>query len=537
MENLLKVYPKAYNKVYVFYYIILGLNLILFALVTINYCLSFYTLNYMEENNPDIDLTGIQSFQFSSSLDDYEYKPGMSNLGKTGKIYLDCFIGECITYTLEDCSDTDSAGEDFTCIVYNHFEDHDCSNECRKTGFYECSNEFCDKYLEGMYEGSICLRDDERTTTNSCNADNLILNWKSLYYSRVNATTYGTYTYLNSAVSSNESCPYGKKNCGILDDLGNKLCYPNSESCPINFVTTNLNEISIYSGYYSTTIGDKAIYYTNKANDKKVFGGLFVDSDLMINYNDIDCKILDTSTISELLLHNYNKLYRNTLDFDPYDEEKDELDKRGKSYLKACVPGNGREKNITKIKELLVEFNLNITNNEKTIKPIKVLFIISYFISLPGYIISVIFLLVLLCSFNFQNNIESTIKCGCSEHKNKLLIIILIISHIFTISGSILSVINNHYNLFEGINLKFGSNIIKALFVINYIAFSLNILLILFICAFLIYLFKTPELGSDNISYTNNNISNKPLNSDFHSEQFEKKEYNPEDQIKGGLEE
>ena len=59
MEKLLKVYPRAYNKVYTFYYPILALNLILFALVTINYCLSFYTLNYLEENDPDIDLTGI----------------------------------------------------------------------------------------------------------------------------------------------------------------------------------------------------------------------------------------------------------------------------------------------------------------------------------------------------------------------------------------------------------------------------------------------------------------------------------------------
>jgi len=336
----------------------------------------------MEENNPDIDLTGIRSFQFSSSLDAYEYKPGMSNLGKTGKLYLDCFIGECITSTEEDCTDSD--GNDSTCTEYHHFEDHGCSNECRKTRFYECSKAYCYKY-EGKNEGSICLRDDdddELTSTNSCNADNLILNWKSLYYSRENATDYGDYTYLNSAVPSNESCPNGKRNCGFLDELGNKLCYPNSESCPINFVTTNLNEISMYSGYYSTNIGDKTIYYTNKAYDKKVFGGLFVDSDLMINYNDIDCKIL--------------------------------------------------------IEALLVSYSYII--------------IINY---------------IEICSFNFQNNIDSKFRCGCSEHKNKLLIIIIIISHIFTISGSILSVINNHYNLFEGINLQSGSNIIKALFVIN----------------------------------------------------------------------
>ena len=536
MENLLKVYPRAYNKIYVFYYIILALNLILFALVTINYCLSFYTLNYLEENDPDIDLTGIESFKFSSSSN-FEYSPGMSNLGKTGKIFLDCFVGECITTTTEICTDED--GNESTCTEFHYREDHDCSNECRKTRFYECSKTYCNKY-QGSYKSSNCHRDDdddEITKTNSCNADNLILNWKNLYYSRTNATTSGIYTYLNSAVPINESCPSGKRSCGILDELGNKLCYPNHENCPINFVTTNINEISGYSGYGSATIGNKIIYYTNKATDKEVFGGLFVDSDLKINYNDIDCKILDTSTISDLLLHNYNKLYRNTLDFDPYDEEKSELDKRGKSYLKACVPGNGREKNITKIKELLVEFNLNTTNNGKVIRPIKVLFIVSYFISLPGYIVSTIFLLILLCSFIIQNNIESIINFGCIEQKNKILIITLIISHIFTISGSILSLINNHYNLFEGIDLNLGSNVIIALISINYITFILNILLILFICSFIIYLFKTPELGSDSISYFDKNIPNKPLNSDSFSDQSQNKEYNPEDQIKGGFEE
>ena len=534
MENLLKVYPRAYNKVYVFYFTILVLNLILFALVNLNYCLSFYTLNYMEEKDPDIDLTGIQSFQFISPTN-YEYSPGMSNLGKTGKIYLDCFVGQCVTTTTSDCTDAD--GNDSTCTEYHYFEDHNCSNECRKTKFYECRKSFCRGY-EGSFERSSCIKDDddgELTKTNSCNADNLILNWRNLYYSRTNSTTSGLYTYLNSAVPANESCPSGKRRCGTLDELGNILCYPNYENCPINFVTTSYSEISGYSRYSSTRIGDKTVYYTNQATGKEVLGGLFVDSDLMINYNDIDCKTLDTSTISDLLLHNYNKLYRNTLDFDPYDEEKSELDKRGNSYLKACVPGNGREKNITKIRELVFEFNLNTTNNGKIIKPIKILFIVSYFISLPGHTISIILLLIILCSFIIQNNIESIIKFGCIQQKNKLLIILLIISHIFIITGSILSLVNNHSNLYEGISLKVVSNIIIALITINYITFILNILLILLIGSFLFYLHKTPQMGSDSISYFNNNMSNKPLNSDFYSERSEKKEFNPEDQIKGGF--
>ena len=537
MEDLLKVHPKAYNKVYVFYYIILSLNLILFVLVTINYCLSFYTFNYMEENDPDIGITGLKSFNFSSSLDAYEYSPGMPNLGNTGKIYLDCFLGECIFYNTYDCSDEEGSG---TCTQHFYYEDHGCSNECRKTRFYECSKSFCYDKSPYNYERSKCYRDDdddELTSVNSCNADNLILNWKELFYSSINATSYGQYTYLNSAIRSNESCPVGKQKCGILDELGNILCLPIYENCPINLVTTNINEISGYSNYSSIKIGDKTIYYTNKAINQKVIEGIFVDSDLMIKYNGIECKILDTSTISELLQHNYNTLYRKSLNFDPYDEEADELDKRGKSYLKACSPGLGKEKNITKINELFVEYKLNITKNGNIIKPIKVLFIISYFISLPGYIVSILFLLILLCSFNIQNNIQSITTCGCEEQGNKLLIIILIISYIFTIVGSILSIINNLHNLEDGYNLELSSNIISVLIVINYITFSLNILLILFILAFIIYLVKTPELGSDQISYYNRKgYSNKPLNTDFNSELSEHKDYNGEDQLKGGYE-
>ena len=81
----------------------------------------------------------------------------------------------------------------------------------------------------------------------------------------------------------NESCPEGKKMCGILDNLGNKLCYPLFEICPINFITFNESEIKNFSFYNSTKIKDKILYYTNKLKETgKVLGGLFVDSDLMI---------------------------------------------------------------------------------------------------------------------------------------------------------------------------------------------------------------------------------------------------------------
>ncbi len=513
MENLLKVNIKAYNKVYTFYYIILIINIILFGLITFNYCQSYYFFSYMEEKDPDIDLTGLKSFYFEKSLNKYEYSPEMSNLGNTGSIYLDCYLGECTYEEFDTC--TDDNGREYSCSSYYSIEEHFCSDVCRQSKDKSCSYA-CYEGYDHFYKSSCYRYDnyDNFLTPKSCNADNLILNWKNYNYIRINATDYGNYTYLNSAVPFNESCPEGKKMCGILDNLGNKLCYPLFEICPINFITFNESEIKNFSFYNSTKIKDKILYYTNRLRETgKVLGGLFVDSDLMIKYNDEDCETIDTGLISELLQHNYNKLYRNTLNFDPYLEEKDQLDKRGISYLKACVPGHGKEKNITKIKELLIEYNINKTNNENYMKPIKTLFIISYFISLPGYIVSFIFLSLLIFSFYKQNDIETKFEIfGLNENKNKLLIMIFIISYFFIISGSILSLLNNIYNLLDAIDINYCTNIIISLIIINYITFILSIIIILFIIAFLIYLYKSPLIGSDNIDSNKRNLIDKPVN-------------------------
>ena len=61
----------------------------------------------MEEKDPDIDLTGLKSFYFERSLNEYEYSPEMSNLGNTGNIYLDCYLGECTYEEIETCTDNE----------------------------------------------------------------------------------------------------------------------------------------------------------------------------------------------------------------------------------------------------------------------------------------------------------------------------------------------------------------------------------------------------------------------------------------------
>ena len=41
--------------------------------------------------------------------------------------------------------------------------------------------------------------------------------------------------------------------CGILDNLGNKLCYPNYLKCPLNYITTNKSD-SNYTKYGSASL-------------------------------------------------------------------------------------------------------------------------------------------------------------------------------------------------------------------------------------------------------------------------------------------
>ena len=92
-------------------------------------------------------------------------------------------------------------------------------------------------YGASIYSSS-CSRDQDTkeidTVYQSCNADNLVLFWNNSYYRRSNRTDYKRFSYLNSAVTANESCPTGTKVCGILDNLGNKFCYPQFEDCPLN---------------------------------------------------------------------------------------------------------------------------------------------------------------------------------------------------------------------------------------------------------------------------------------------------------------
>jgi len=563
MDYWLSVHSKAYSKVYLIFDLLFVLNLGGLIIFSIYYCKSKYSLEYLIEDDPDIDLTGLKSFSFSR-ISDVEYDLGISNLGTTGKLYLNCYTGKCYYEKEYECTETrcTGSGEDRECETYDTTcytgyskEEHSCSNECRRSRSSYCGEEYCPRG-DYDYDYSTCKHDDDSKSIKypkSCNAENLILYWGhlsgiKLYYKRVNNTEYKTLSYLNSAVTANESCPIGKKMCGILDNLGNKLCYPQYLNCPLNYITTNKRDNN-YSSYDSAELKNKTVYFTNEATENgKVIGGLFVDSDLLIKYNDEDCEKLEEGTVSDLLDSHPYKLYRNSLSYDPYTNRSSAVQK-GKSYLKWCIPGVGKEKNISKIKELKVVFDFNVTTNKNVINPTKSFSTSSYFVCLPGYIGLFFALIIFLFAFYKQNDtdnhfgrIYSSLDCI-----NCIILVIFVVSSILVLVGTILACVNiGHISI--GNKLDLATNIFGILKGFDITIICMNFALIILLIILCLYLYITPKylpdkeritqykthkdnskamIGCDD--FKNNNIDEYYKSSDFKNNSNKDDYYNSSD--------
>ena len=158
-----------------------------------------------------------------------------------------------------------------------------------------------------------------------------------------------------------------------------------------------------------------------------------------------------------------NKLYRNSLNFDPYSSYTKDV-QEGKSYLKWCVPGVGKEKNISKIKELNIVYQFNSTTNKEVITPIKNMFTASYFVALPGFIGMFFLLIIILFSFFEQNNINNNVGgfLRCSFTYNFIFLICIGVSCILIIVSSILMIVNNG-NIANATKLDLDVAIFKSL--------------------------------------------------------------------------
>ena len=301
------------------------------------------------------------------------------------------------------------------------------------------------------------------------------------------------------------------KMCGILDELGNKLCIPKTKDCPINYIKVSNNSPDEKYNYNFSDFGNKRIYYTNEAVSGKIIGGLYVDSDLLIQYKDEECEILDTGSISELI--NDNKiLYKNVLDFDPYSENN--IDNKGKSYLKWCIVGQGRNRDLNTMKKENITFSFNKTINKDSIKPIKDKIKDNFVFPILGFVFIVIYFIIFLFIFFKINEIGYDLCCCTNELG---LFVILFFSFIiflglavfFNIFTAINSLAYNDYLIqMKETNLNFLDSLIS----LNRSYFWINLIMYIIFIIFVVYLYISAE-NYNIIDF--NTKKNQTGNSDF----------------------
>ena len=111
----------------------------------------------------------------------------------------------------------------------------------------------------GTLKGCGKINKDESTSVRllerdkQCNSDEEVLNeipskyLRSYYGIKLSMSTIGNsyYQLLNqegSIVSENEDCQNGKKSCGYIDTLKNKLCININDICPLNYIKVDINK-------------------------------------------------------------------------------------------------------------------------------------------------------------------------------------------------------------------------------------------------------------------------------------------------------
>ena len=339
------------------------------------------------EINVDKIVSGLKSFIFTEETSRPRYFPAEANLGLTGNLYLDCYKGTCskiVRETKEVCYDDDCE----TIVEYNNQIDinKECSEEC-----FELKGEYCYDKCSDYYDSKngVCSRNtnDNYNRKKVCFGDNIIYFWKGKKYNSDNIQTKN-YTYINNAKLKEEPCPSNTKNCGILDDNGNKLCLPLDSECPINFISeTILNENYNYS---STVIDNKTFYYiydNSINNTRKIIAGLFADSDIFLNFDEEEYITLDTDTISGFLKDNYI-LYRGLkLGYNPYNISN--IDEKGKSYLKIRYNKN---LDLASLRKEHQQYLINQTMNEKIVGTVRKRFKSFYIMGMIFYIIAILFI-------------------------------------------------------------------------------------------------------------------------------------------------
>ena len=111
-----------------------------------------------------------------------------------------------------------------------------------------------------------------------------------------NELTFTDYNYdfLLQHSTKSDSCEQNFKKCGILDSLGNTMCIPNTDNCPINKIDLNPNY-----GYQTCTYSNYLLYYTNSDINENIITNIIISTE-QPKYITKDNFIFDSETYLEL---------------------------------------------------------------------------------------------------------------------------------------------------------------------------------------------------------------------------------------------
>ena len=99
----------------------------------------------------------------------------------------------------------------------------------------------CGKIENGRPKANILdEKKEDKCNKNEIFLDNIpsqdIFSFKGLTICGTTKGNYYNLLFSDSVVELNENCPEGKKNCGYIDTIKNKLCFDNSLECPISYI-------------------------------------------------------------------------------------------------------------------------------------------------------------------------------------------------------------------------------------------------------------------------------------------------------------
>ena len=206
---------------------------------------------------------------------------------------------------------------------------------------------------------------------------------KKLY---TNKSEMSYLSLINNSVSKGEQCKEGYKQCGILDTVGNILCFPYTLECPINdiIMTNSLSIPNQFKEYNHNSIQineNTVLHYTNEAINKPIIVDFRLSKkmpclknaldDCDTNKGDRRFKVLDKMNL--YTFYEINDLFS-------YDKKVDRADNKLKKkdvYLyyreyigfdKNCIENDKRffmkskffEKNITVRKLVIIPYFFSI---------------------------------------------------------------------------------------------------------------------------------------------------------------------------------